>query len=84
MSLSEKIRLAGELYSGWADTDVIVMQDVREAVLRSQSEDKDWEEDIIAMLEINKFGDTNFHERMRQLCKAHQREKDKIFGPKLV
>ncbi len=81
MSLSDKICCDCEKCK--AGGMLIPVKDLKQAIKELKEEDKDWIEDIIALIEINNYGKKDLLVKMKRLCKAHMDEKKKIFGDKL-
>lgn len=45
-----------------------------------REENDDFEKDIIDLIEINNYGKKDLIAKMKRLCEAHKKERDKIFG----
>ncbi len=61
----------------------IGFEDVKEFIRLTEEENKDFETDIISLIEINDYGKEDLIAKIKRLCKAHREERDKLAGDKL-
>ena len=81
-NLSDRINIDINLLK--QNDDLIKVKDVKEFIKLRDNQINDFQNDIIALIEINNYGKTDLLKKMKRLCIAHKKELDKLAGDKLL
>ena len=63
---------------------VFKREDVKEFIRDTEKENDDFEKDVIALIEINNYDKKDLITKMKRLCEAHRKERNKLAGEKLT